>query len=111
MALAKHGPFMALLKGWDSEELFLAEERVRALVESDGWPVICELIEAAASHKRDEMEFAADVWDQAAYARQIGLIRGLDSALVVAEAVLIRAEQVHKTLQEQNEQRRETPVA
>jgi hypothetical protein len=96
---AEHRPYLAQLRHRDSDALPSEADAVAQLVQTPGWQIVAELIEAAHGDAVSRLLFAHSgaegrVLDQAEYARLLGFLSGLRQARVAAEAVLLHAERV-----------------
>lgn len=93
-----HTPFLAQLQDWDSERLFAAADAIRALQVTPGWAVMTRMLELARNSAEDRMRYGK-ILEQAEYARNLGVITGLESVEKAGEAILLRAEAVQKQLE------------
>lgn len=93
----EHRPYFAQLRRRDSDSLPSEVDAIRALIESPGWRLLLELIDAAHGDAARRLLFAHSgaegrVLEQAEYARLLGFLSGLGQARVAAEAFLMHAE-------------------
>ena len=94
----QHVAFLAHLQKWPSERLFTAERQVRELMDHPGWGELTGLIDAARESAETRMKYGP-IREQADYARDLGMIAGLEALKAASEAVFLRADEVQARLQ------------
>jgi hypothetical protein len=97
--LKRHQPFVKLLRGRSSEELFEMERAVDRLVESDGWEVLTSLLKEARDDAQATLVYGKTLPDGATYAKALGYLGGIEAAEAAAEAVLIHARDLQERLE------------
>lgn len=95
----QHTPFLGHIEAWESEPLFEAQRAVRTLVDSPGWDVVCELIDAGRENAEARLKYGSVPASTAEYAKALGFVTGLESLEAAAEAVLLAAERRQKRLE------------
>jgi hypothetical protein len=91
-------PFLAYMRGWESERAFAARQAVEGLMEHPGWDVLVGLVETATKATYDQMKYTQKPLEQAEYAQLHGRIAGLESIVPAAEAVLVNGQRVDRRL-------------
>jgi len=99
---AEHAPFLAHLRKFGDYESALSDrDAVQALLDSQGWALVDELLtrvqeEAVLRALIDHAGTSGRVLEQAEYARLLGFLAGLRQVRWAAEAIVMRAERAQE---------------
>ena len=98
---AEQLPYLAHLRRRDSDALPSETDAVQQLLDSTGWALLMELINAVHGEAVDRLLFASagaegKVLDQAEYARLLGFLAGLRQTRVAAESYIEHAARVRR---------------
>lgn len=97
---AEHTPYLAhLRRNGDHEEALSDRDAIRALLRSEGWQLVNELLGHVHEEAVTRTLFAhagteGRVLEQAEYARLLGFLAGLRQTRWAAEAIVLHAERM-----------------
>lgn len=86
-------------------EMLTAAKQVTETMESPGWRLIVQLLEAQKQRKLDDLIRSQQVKEPAEYARIFAEIRGYGQALLAAHTLLEEAEKAEARLNRESGQR------
>lgn len=93
----KYEPYVAHLRGWESERVIAAKEAIEGLLAHPGWDVLTGLLEDARDASQARLRYGG-VLEQAEYAKALGHLLGLEGPELAAQAVVLYAKQVEEEL-------------